>query len=100
MISMEQINGEIAVLEDEKPTHVIMEKLANLYIVREHMQIQPDIAPNSKIMPQIEAKSEFMGVCASKDINAVLGVLDEHFEAIKLLYPKEYNSIIEKIKAL
>jgi hypothetical protein len=27
-------------------------------------------------------------------------VLDEHMQAIKLLYPKEYDSIIEKIRDL
>lgn len=51
-------------------------------------------------VPQIKTESEFMDVCSQKDIVAVLEVLDEHMEAIKLLYPKEYDSIIEKIKEL
>ena len=51
-------------------------------------------------LPQINTGSEFMDVCSQKDIVAVLGVLDEHMEAIKLLYPKEYDSIIEKISEL
>lgn len=49
-------------------------------------------------LPQINTGSEFMNACSQKDIVAVLGVLDEHMEAIKLLYPKEYDSIIEKIR--
>ena len=51
-------------------------------------------------LPQIRNDSEFMNVCSQKEITAVLEVLDEHMEAIKLLYPKEYDSIIEKIKEL
>lgn len=51
-------------------------------------------------VPQIRAGSEFMDVCSQKPITDVLEVLDEHMEAIKLLYPKEYDSIIEKIKEL
>ena len=51
-------------------------------------------------VPQIRAKSEFMDVCSQKPITDVLEVLNEHMEAIKLLYPKEYDSIIEKIKEL
>ena len=39
MITMEQINGEIAVLEEEKPTYTVMQKLAALYTVRDHMVI-------------------------------------------------------------
>ena len=99
MISMEQINGEIAMLEDEKPTHVIMQKLASLYIVRDHMTI-PETAPKSRYTPVDENDSEFIALCKSKDTGAVLRVLNEHFDAIKLLYPKEYDSIIEKLKAL
>lgn len=49
-------------------------------------------------LPQIRTGSEFMDVCSQKEITAVLEVLDEHMEAIKLLYPKEYDSIIEKIR--
>ena len=100
MISMEQIDGEINVLEQEKPTHIIMEKLANLYIVRDHMTIQPDLPSDDATVPLFKNKSEFMEVCSSKNISAVLEALDEHMEAIKLLYPKEYDSLIEKIRNL
>lgn len=51
-------------------------------------------------LPQINTGSEFMDICSQKEITAVLEVLDEHMEAIKLLYPKEYDSIIEKIREL
>lgn len=51
-------------------------------------------------LPQIQSKSEFMNICSQKEIVAVLEVLDEHMEAIKLLYPKEYDSIIERIREL
>ena len=51
-------------------------------------------------LPQINTGSEFMDVCSQKEITAVLEVLNEHMDAIKLLYPKEYDSIIEKIREL
>lgn len=51
-------------------------------------------------VPQIQTDSEFINVCIDKDIVAVLEVLDEHMEVIKLLYPKEYQSLITKIKNL
>ena len=51
-------------------------------------------------LPQIQSKSEFVNICSQKEIVAVLEVLDEHMEAIKLLYPKEYDSIIERIREL
>ena len=100
MISIEQIEGEISALEEEKPTHVIMEKLANLYIVRDHMTIKPELAPDTAYVPLQRSKSEFVTVCSGQDIEAVLEALDGHMSAIKILYPKEYNKIIDKIKKI
>ena len=71
--------------------------LDNLYPKEEHFA---DVPRNDAVIPLIQSESEFIRICSGKDIKSVLGVLDEHMEAIKLLYPKEYNSIIEKIQAL
>lgn len=76
--------------------------LNNLY-PKESEQEQPmfyDMPQNDVVVPLIRGESEFMDICSQKDIRAVLEVLDEHMEAIKLLYPKEYDSIIEKISDL
>jgi hypothetical protein len=71
--------------------------LDNLYPKEERFE---DIPRNDAVMPLFQSESEFISICSGKDIKAVLGVLNEHLEAIKLLYPKEYNSIIEKIREL
>lgn len=66
---------------------------------KEPVEVGYSMMPSyEEYVPQIQSDSEFMNVCSKKDIAAVLEVLDEHMEAIKLLYPKEYDSIIEKIK--
>jgi hypothetical protein len=57
-------------------------------------------APYEEYVPQFRSDSEFLSVCQNRNIVDVLGILDEHMEAIKLLYPKEYDSIIEKIQNL
>lgn len=77
--------------------------LNNLYPekVEEPVDVGYSTMPSyDEYLPQIRSDSEFMNVCSQKEITAVLEVLDEHMEAIKLLYPKEYDSIIEKIKEL
>lgn len=73
--------------------------LNNLY-PKEDTQPISDIPENRSKIPLIQSESEFMDICSQKDIKSVLGVLNEHFEAIKLLYPKEYDSVLEKIKNL
>ena len=77
--------------------------LNNLYPekVEEPVDIGYSTMPSyDEYVPQIRSDSEFVNACSQKDIVAVLEVLDEHMEAIKLLYPKEYDSIIEKIKEI
>ena len=77
--------------------------LNNLYPekVEEPVDVGYSTMPSyDEYLPQIRSDSEFMNVCSQKEITAVVEVLDEHMEAIKLLYPKEYDSIIEKIKEL
>ncbi len=73
--------------------------LNNLYPKTEEVSY-PSIVEKQAKIPLISNESEFMDICSSKEIKSVLEVLNEHFEAIKLLYPKEYESVIEKIKDL
>lgn len=101
MISIEQINGEIATLEEEKPTHVIMQKLANLYIVRDHIVInsQPVTPVVSKpILPDLGSKSEFAELVSGKDILEVMEIIDELMVTLQVINPKLYNSVIQRIK--
>lgn len=81
-------------------------KLAAYYTIlnylypKDETPMHSEMPQNNALVPQIRSESEFISICSQKDIRAVLEVLDEHFEAIKLLYPKEYNSIIERLSEL
>lgn len=100
MITIEQINGEIAVLEDEKPTHVVMQKLANLYIVRDHMGIgEPDItAPVISERVTYESNSEFSQTIKGKDVNSVMPVVDELMETLEVVNPRLYQSVLRNLE--
>lgn len=100
MITIEQINGEIAVLEDEKPTHVVMGKLANLYTVRDHMGIgEPDVVtPVVSERVEYSGTSEFAKVIRGKDINRVLPVVDELMSTLEVLNPRLYQSALRNLE--
>ena len=51
-------------------------------------------------IPPIQSDSEFLAVCSNKDITKVLEVINEHMDAIKILYPKEYDSILNRIQEI
>lgn len=95
MITIEQINGEIAVLEDEKPTHVIMQKLAALYVVRDHIVIS---RPQADVVPDFDADSDFLKSVAGNSPREMWLVMDELMQAVSVTNPRLYESVMRKIK--
>ena len=107
MLDMDEIRSEITRLENEKTTYSSVEKLAMLYIVQERNSPTPEPEPiEMQQMPRYAyaaeptaPKSDFLEAVGKVPIEKALDVLDEHMEAIKLLYPKEYKAVINKILA-
>lgn len=101
MINLDLINGEIAALEEEKPTHVSMQKLAALYIVRDHiiMGLQPTspVVSVAEVFPSTDTASEFLNAISGKDIKSVMSVVDELVGTIQLLDTNLYNSFMRKL---
>ena len=107
MISIEQITGEISALEEEKPTHVIMQKLANLYIVRDHMGIgrnqEQDIitATVREINPaSLSSDTDFAKAIDGMDIREVLEVMDELMETLQTIQPRLYDGVMRKLNSM
>ena len=100
MISIEQLSGEIAALESERPTHVVMQKLAALYTVRDHLLLDVDTMQSKAdnlVIPEMMSDSEFSQAIRGKNWISVLNVMDELMEAIQVLNPPLYASVIRKI---
>ena len=85
-----EILAEIERLEQGETTYANCTKLAVLYTIKEHL--------TNRIPAYSHASSEFLLAVSDAPIDKVLNIMDEHMECIKLLYPKEYTSIIRKIK--
>lgn len=94
-MNIDEINREILTLEKGQTTFVNCEKLAQLYVVRDHLTADKAQEPTPRM-----SGSEFMTISSGVDTSALLRILDEHMESIRLIYPKEYASIIKKISAL
>ena len=107
MLDMDEIRSEITRLENEKTTYSSVEKLAMLYIVQERNSPTPEPEPvEIQQMPKYAyaaapepPQSDFLEAVSKVPIDKALQVIDEHMEAIKLLYPKEYKAVISKILA-
>ncbi len=111
MTNIEIINEEISELERSAINYQVAEKLAWLYIVRDHMpqeSTDTNNAPAVVVSRETPATQEQMSVSTSEFVTKASGVnkadlldtLDEHMDVIKAIYPKEYAAIIEKIESL
>lgn len=66
-------------------------RLACLYTVRDHMKAKQHDESKS---------SEFLTAAVGVPTPELMAVIDQHMEAIKVVYPSEYNAIVAKIRSL
>lgn len=93
-MDIQEIEVEIKRLEQEDNSYQNLSKLAVLYSIKDHYR------DNRRITGYSYASSEFLNAVANAPIDGVLDILNEHMDAVKLLYPKEYSVIINKVRSL
>lgn len=100
-MNIEEIHAEIASLEQADTNWQNIQKLAWLYTVKDHLfQDNVPIIANSvrDVMP--EYAGEFGEAVSGATINELMNILSEHMSVIKILHPKEYQSVIDRIKKI
>lgn len=95
MLSIEEVERTILELEKHDTTYATCERLAWLYIVHDHLTQR--IVQEEARAAEMEG-SPFLSACSGAEIAEILRVVNEHMEALRVIYPKEYSAVIEKIK--
>lgn len=100
MISLDKIEQEIYDLEARgETTYSLCERLAWLYIVRDHIREgQSGVASLSGNKTGKLNGSEFLEACSNIDFADLMAILDEHMTAVRIIAPKEYASVIRRIR--
>lgn len=85
---------EIAVreLENSQPTYQTCAKLADLYIILDHLK--DGYSESSR------KQSDFLKAIEGKDIGALMDIMDELMETTQILNPRLYNVVIMRINEL
>ena len=95
MISLDTIEREIRDLEARgETTYSQCERLAWLYTCRDHL------LPATRDEPMALRGSEFLEACDGKPYASVMDVLDAHMDAMKVIYPREYEKVMGAVRAL
>ena len=100
-MNIEEITDEIRTLEQSETNWANIQRLAWLYTVFDHLTNKglPVIANEVQaVMP--DYAGEFGEAASGKDIGGLMNVLSEHFGVIKVLHPKEYDAVIEKVREI
>lgn len=91
----------IADLQSREPTYNTCEKLATFYTLLSvlYSDDQENVrSVTMNIFP--DTVGEFGEVISGKQIDKVIDVLNEHFEVVKVLFPKEYDAVISRISEI
>ena len=106
-MNIEEITSEISRLEEGETNWTNIQKLAWLYTVKDHLagehpQVIMPASYEVKNVPDVmpEYDGEFGQAVSGVDIEKLMNVLSEHMDMVKVLYPKEYQAVIDRISEI
>lgn len=109
-MDIDEINTHIHKLKCGSTDWQSVEKLAALCTVRDELEEKQAPETQTQALPPAtyaaaystaaEPQSEFVRAASAVPFGGLMDVLDEHMSAIKMVYPKEYELVIRKIKTL
>lgn len=114
MRNCEIIEQEIAELEAKQIDYGTAEKLAWLYIVRDHikspkthhteehpteesMVSMERAVSKPEMMVKEESETEFLKIIEGKDLDCVLAIIDETMSVLQTTLPRIYNNTMAKL---
>lgn len=100
MIDLETIEREISELEARQASYKLCERLSWLYIVRDHLYAKNYPPEGKAAIKSSLSGSEFLDAANGKPYEDVMQVINEHLETIKLLYPKTFDGVVQRIREL
>lgn len=95
MLSLESVEKSILELESGDTSFSVCERLAWLYIVRDHLRGY-NVSPEAAIAQS--GASEFLKTVNGRNPDKVWPVMDELMDTVKALHPKVYDRVLEKIR--
>lgn len=115
MIDLRELDETIDSIKRKGATINDAVTLAMMYIAREHMlreesdampaQMAQNYSRAAAPTPVMETParietygtSRFLAACDGLPVEGVLSIMDEHMDAIRVLYPKEYDAILRRL---
>ena len=97
MTNLDIINEEIESLERKEINYAVAEKLASLYIVRDHMQMTDIMPVKTEVQP--DNRSEFLIAVSGIPADQAWAIMDELMTTLKAVNERLYDGVMRKIKS-
>lgn len=97
MISKDELDRTILELEMRDTTFANCAKLADLYVVRDHITGQQTAQPTPL---SVDPSSEFLQAVDGKDSVAVFSIMDDLMDTIRATAPRAYDSVMRRIREI
>lgn len=100
MVSLEIIEREINELLTHETTYAVCERLCWLYTVRNNLRAPSTRSDMEQGLTEALSGSEFLESASDVPYPPLMKILDEHMTALRVVQPKEYNAVMDRIRAL
>ena len=101
MFSKSELLDAIEELEMSPATYQNAEKLATFYTLYDHLYVRKEpvsrIESINEVIVDDYGDSEFLQAVAGRKADQIWMVMDELMETVKVLQPKLYQAVIDKI---
>lgn len=100
MISYEEVESSLLEAEHNYDTTLsALSRMEPLYIAQIYAMVRQLLGVKAEAARlQLESSSEFIQAVNGKDPALIMPILDEVMEAVRMMHPKMYASIIQKIR--
>lgn len=102
-MNYDEIVREITTYEQSRLNSANLTILASLYVVRDNLSKDRKESVKTlknDVKTHIDGDSDFIKMCNDVDIQKLFELLDEHMNALKVIYPKEYTTLMGRIGEL
>lgn len=97
MLSQRELDGAIREFEDAPTNYENCAKLATFYTIFDHLYGDPKTERKPQEVIGAHGNSEFLQLVQNKDAEEMWGVIDELMDTLKVLHPRLYEGVIQKI---
>lgn len=97
MLSQRELDTAIREFEEAPTNYENCAKLATFYTIFDHLYSEPKATVKAEEVIGLYGSSEFLKLVANKSPDVIWGVLDELMDTLKIINPRLYEGVVQKI---